>query len=83
LEKSEDIAGLWRFQENGYGVMSFTHINVSKYNYCFSDYPIQQQTDERMHHTHIYEYVKSYCQMHKLFDFMCFKNEVVMIEGFI
>jgi dimethylaniline monooxygenase (N-oxide forming) len=81
LEKSNDIAGLWRFKENGYGVMSFTHINVSKYNYCFSDYPFPDESVEFMHHTHIYDYVKSFCQKHKLFDYMCFKNEVVMVEG--
>ena len=38
IEKSNDIAGLWRYREDDYGVMEFTHINVSKYNYCYSDH---------------------------------------------
>lgn len=60
--------------------MSFTHINVSKYNYCFSDYPFPDEQAEFMHHEHIYKYVKSYCDHHSLFDRMLFEHQVVLIE---
>lgn len=42
VEATDQVGGLWQFTEKGYGVMSFTHINVSKHNYCFSDYPFPE-----------------------------------------
>lgn len=42
VEGSNHVGGLWQFKplsEGGGGVTSFTHINVSKQNYCFSDFP--------------------------------------------
>lgn len=72
---------MWRFSRENYGVMEFTHINVSKYNYCFSDQPYSEDSVEFMHNKHIYEYAKSYMDKHKLFDFVKFKHEVVLIEG--
>ena len=80
MEKSNDIAGLWRFREEDYGVMSFTHINVSKYNYCFSDHPFPEGMVEYMHHSHIYDYAKSYIEKHKFFDRIKFKHQVLQIE---
>ncbi|CAF0901430.1 unnamed protein product, partial [Brachionus calyciflorus] len=80
LEKSEDIAGLWRYKENDYGVMSFTHINVSKYNYSFSDYQFPKESVEFMHHSHIYEYAKSYMKMHNLYDYTKFNHQVILLE---
>lgn len=81
FEKSEDIAGLWRYRENDYGVMSFTHINVSKYNYCFSDHPFPEDSVEFMHHKHIYEYAKSYMKIHNLDEYTKFNHEVTLVEG--
>jgi hypothetical protein len=81
FEKSDDIAGLWRFREDGYGVMSFTHINVSKYNYCFSDFPYPDDTVEFMHHKHIYDYTKAYIEKNKFFDRIRFDHQVVSVEG--
>jgi dimethylaniline monooxygenase (N-oxide forming) len=81
FEKSDDIAGLWRFREDGYGVMSFTHINVSKYNYCFSDFPYPDDTVEFMHHKHIYDYTKAYINENKFFDRIRFDHQVVSVEG--
>ena len=51
IEKSDDIAGLWRYRDDDYGVMKFTHINVSKYNYCYSDHPFPKETNEYPNHT--------------------------------
>jgi dimethylaniline monooxygenase (N-oxide forming) len=81
LEKSNDIGGLWRYKEDGYGVMSFTHINVSKYNYAFSDFPFPEDSVEFMHHKHIYDYLKSFMQNFKLDQHCHFQHEVVLIEG--
>ena len=51
VEKSDDIAGLWRYRDDDYGVMKFTHINVSKYNYCYSDHPFLKKTNDYPHHS--------------------------------
>ena len=81
LEMSDDIAGLWRYRKDDYGVMDFTHINVSKYNYCFSDFPFPDDTTDFPHHAEMYKYVKSYTEKHKLYDEIKFKTEVLQIEG--
>ena len=71
---------MWRFTENGYGVASFTHINVSKYNYCFSDFPYPEKQAEFMHHKQIYDYVKAYTDKHKLLEYTKFYSEVILVE---
>lgn len=81
LEKSEDLGGLWRFNPNGYGVSNFTHINVSKYNYCFSDFPFPKDQVEFMHHKHIYKYAKDYMNKFSLFDHVKFNHELILVEG--
>ncbi len=81
LEKSNDIAGLWRYREDDYGVMNFTHINVSKYNYCFSDHPFPTGSVDYPHHTQMYDYVKSYVEKHHLYENIQFNHEVIQISG--
>ena len=80
MEKSNDIAGLWRFREEDYGVMSFTHINVSKYQYCFSDFPFPKEMVEYMHHSNIYDYAKAYIDKHQFFDRIKFRHQVLQVE---
>lgn len=81
FEKSNDLGGLWRFQRDGYGVMDFTHINVSKYNYHFSDFPFPKDQVEFMHHKHIYDYAKAYMEKFKLFENVKFNSDVTSVEG--
>ena len=52
--------GLWHFDPDEYGVMSFTHINVSKHNYAFSDFPFADEVPDYPHHTHMNAYINSY-----------------------
>jgi hypothetical protein len=54
---------------------------VSKYNYCFSDFEYPPEVPEFMHHSHIYEYVKSYIKKHDLLKTIMFENEVILVEG--
>jgi dimethylaniline monooxygenase (N-oxide forming) len=61
--------------------MSFTHINVSKYNYCFSDFPFPDDSVEFMHHSHIYEYAKKYVAKNELSKYIHFNYEVILVEG--
>lgn len=82
MEKSDDIAGLWRYRNDDYGVMDFTHINVSKYNYCFSDYSFPEGTTDFPHHSEMYKYVRSYTENHGLFEKIKFKTQVLNVEGY-
>ncbi|KAL8596001.1 hypothetical protein ACOMHN_018313 [Nucella lapillus] len=79
LEKSGEIGGLWNYRENDYGVMRCTHINVSKYNYCFSDYPFPDHVTDYPHHTEMAQYIVGYAQHFKLLDFIRFHSKVTRI----
>ncbi len=81
IEKSDDIGGLWRFTEDDYGVMEFTHTNISKYNYCFSDHPFPDETPELPHHSEMFRYIKSYVDKHQLFSNIIFNTQVIQLEG--
>ena len=81
FEKSDDIGGLWRYRDDDYGVMNFTHINVSKYNYCFSDHEFPKSAPDYPHHSEMYAYIKSYADRFKLFENMNFKHQIEQIEG--
>ncbi|XP_012934772.1 flavin-containing monooxygenase 5 [Aplysia californica] len=80
LERSSDVGGLWTFREHDYGVMKFTHINVSKYNYCFSDYPFPDSTPDYPHHTDMARYVKDYATHFRLLELVQFNVKVVSVE---
>lgn len=80
LEKSSDVGGLWNFSEEGYGVMRFTHINVSKNNYVYSDFPFPDDTPDFPHHSDMMEYLRSYCRRFNLLDYILTDCIVVNIE---
>lgn len=80
LEKSDDIGGLWNFSENGYGVMRFTHINVSKQNFVFSDFPFPDEVPDFPHHTHIMKYIRDYAEHFNLLKHISFSSIVVSIR---
>lgn len=79
-EKSDHIGGLWQFTEDGYGVMRFTHINVSKYNYCFSDFPFPDDVPDYPSHSHMAEYIRSYAKHFDVERHINFNTEVIKIE---
>lgn len=81
MEKSTDIGGLWRYTDDEYGVMEFTHINVSKYNYCFSDHPFPESTTDYPHHSEMFKYIQSYSDKFKLRENIKFKTLITKVEG--
>ena len=83
FERSNDFGGLWRYREDDYGVMDFTYINVSKYNYCYSDHSFDRNASEYPHHTEMFDYIKSYVNKYELFKKILFKTQLVSIEGLI
>ncbi|GFN74209.1 hypothetical protein PoB_000071500 [Plakobranchus ocellatus] len=80
LERSGDIGGLWNYREDDYGVMKFTHINVSKYNYAFSDYPFPEDVPDYPHHTDMCRYIHGYAQHFGLLDMMLYNVIVTSVE---
>jgi dimethylaniline monooxygenase (N-oxide forming) len=81
IERSDDVGGLWRYRDNDYGVMAFTHINVSKYNYCYSDHQFPEETTDYPHHSEMQKYIRSYADKYELFDHISFNTEAVIVEG--
>eukprot|EP00117_Sycon_ciliatum_P024226 scpid37421/ scgid20379/ Dimethylaniline monooxygenase [N-oxide-forming] 5; Dimethylaniline oxidase 5; Hepatic flavin-containing monooxygenase 5 len=77
FEKTEHVGGLWHFTEDGYGVMRFTHINVSKYNYCFSDYPFADDVVDHPHNADMQKYIEGYVEHFDLMKHINFGTTVV------
>lgn len=80
LERSGEVGGLWNFRENDYGVMRFTHINVSKYNYCFSDFPFPDDAPDYPHNKDMANYIVDYMKNFNLQDDIRFHRKVAAVE---
>lgn len=80
LERTGDVGGLWTFRENDYGVMRFTHINVSKYNYCFSDFPFPDKAPDYPHNTDMANYIVDYMKHFNIQECIRFHTKVIGVE---
>ncbi|XP_071829130.1 flavin-containing monooxygenase 5-like [Apostichopus japonicus] len=80
IERTNDVGGLWVFKEKGYGVMRFTHINVSKQNYCFSDFPFGDDVPDFPHNEQMASYIRDYTRQFGLYDIIQFQTEVVSVK---
>ncbi|XP_045201469.2 flavin-containing monooxygenase 5-like isoform X2 [Mercenaria mercenaria] len=80
LENFGEVGGLWMFRENEYGVMRFTNINVSKYNYCFSDFPFPDDTLDYPHNKDVANYIVEYVKNFNLHEDIRFHRKVLDIE---
>lgn len=80
IERSSDVGGLWTFREKDYGVMKCTHINVSKYNYAFSDFLFPEDVPDYPHHSDMAKYIKAYANKFGLFDLIDFNVKVLTVE---
>ncbi|KAH9490256.1 Cyclopentanone 1,2-monooxygenase (CPMO) [Bulinus truncatus] len=80
IEKTSDVGGLWTFRENDYGVMKCTHINVSKYNYAFSDFPFPENVPDYPHHSDMAQYIKDYADKFQLMQLIHFNTKVVSVD---
>ncbi|NXL89603.1 FMO5 monooxygenase, partial [Alectura lathami] len=80
FERSRDIGGLWRFEEQPEeGRASIYHsviINTSKEMMCFSDFPIPSDFPNYMHHSKIMEYFRMYAQHFDLLRHIRFRTSV-------
>jgi hypothetical protein len=84
FETSDGIGGLWRYDEKRHGVAAFTHINVSKQNYCFSDFPFDDSVPDYPHHTQMLQYLEAYAARFDLLPhihFNCTVERVSLADG--
>ena len=61
-------------------MFSSLYSNVSKHNYCFSDFPFPDDVPDYPHHTHMAEYINSYVEHFGIKEHICFNTEVVRVE---
>ncbi|XP_019645034.1 PREDICTED: dimethylaniline monooxygenase [N-oxide-forming] 5-like [Branchiostoma belcheri] len=81
LERTGEVGGLWTFRDKvGYGVMRCTHINVSKHNYCFSDFPFPDDVPDYPHHSHMAKYITDYVMHFGINNVISFQTQVNKIE---
>jgi len=80
LERTGEVGGLWKFRENDYGVMRFTHINVSKYNYCFSDFPFPDDAPDYPHNADMASYIVDYVNHFKISELIKFNRKIISVK---
>ncbi|ELT99393.1 hypothetical protein CAPTEDRAFT_160407 [Capitella teleta] len=80
VERTGDVGGLWHYKEKAYGVMKFTYINVSKHNYCFSDYPMPSELPDYVHNEDMQAYIRSYVQHFELHSHIHFLTQVNSVQ---
>uniref|UniRef100_A0A8C3F995 Flavin-containing monooxygenase n=1 Tax=Chrysemys picta bellii TaxID=8478 RepID=A0A8C3F995_CHRPI len=83
FERSGDIGGLWRFEENPEegraSIYRSVIINTSKEMMCFSDFPIPDDFPNYMHHSKIMKYFRMYANHFDLLKYIRFKTIVVSV----
>lgn len=84
FERSGDIGGLWRFQENPEegraSIYKSVIINTSKEMMCFSDYPIPDHYPNFMHNSQVLEYFRMYAKEFGLLKYIQFKTTVCSVK---
>ncbi|XP_075038778.1 flavin-containing monooxygenase 5-like [Mixophyes fleayi] len=84
FEKSEDIGGLWRYNNNPEdgraSIYKSVIINTSKEMMCFSDYPAPDDFPNYMHNFKIMEYFQMYAKNFDLLKHIQFKTTVCSIK---
>ncbi|KAM9186765.1 flavin-containing monooxygenase 5-like [Mergus octosetaceus] len=84
FERSGDIGGLWRFQEQPEegraSIYRSVIINTSKEMMCFSDFPIPDDFPNYMHHSKIMEYFRMYARRFDLLRHVRFGTSVCRVS---
>ncbi|KAI4579742.1 hypothetical protein MJT46_001110 [Ovis ammon polii x Ovis aries] len=84
FERSHDIGGLWRFQEEPEegraSIYKSVIINTSKEMMCFSDYPIPDHYPNFMHNSQVLEYFRMYAKEFDLLKYIRFKTTVCSVK---
>ncbi|XP_073906685.1 flavin-containing monooxygenase 5 isoform X1 [Castor canadensis] len=84
FERTEDIGGLWRFQDNPEqgraSIYKSVVINTSKEMMCFSDFPIPAHYPNFMHNSQVLEYFRMYAGEFGLLKYIRFKTTVCSVK---
>ncbi|XP_036199935.1 flavin-containing monooxygenase 5 [Myotis myotis] len=84
FERTDDIGGLWRFQENPEegraSIYKSVIINTSKEMMCFSDYPIPDHFPNFMHNSQVLEYFRMYAKEFDLLKYIRLKTSVCSVK---
>ncbi|NXE70169.1 FMO5 monooxygenase, partial [Calcarius ornatus] len=84
FERTGDIGGLWRFEENPEdgraSIYRSVIINTSKEMMCFSDFPIPEDFPNYMHNSKIMEYFRMYAQHFDLLRHIRFRTSVCRVS---
>ncbi|XP_006861750.1 PREDICTED: dimethylaniline monooxygenase [N-oxide-forming] 5 [Chrysochloris asiatica] len=84
FERTDDIGGLWRFQESPEegraSIYKSVVINTSKEMMCFSDYPIPDHYPNFMHNSQVLEYFRMYAKEFDLVKYIRFKTSVCSVK---
>uniref|UniRef100_A0A8D2ANC9 Flavin-containing monooxygenase 5 n=1 Tax=Sciurus vulgaris TaxID=55149 RepID=A0A8D2ANC9_SCIVU len=84
FERTDDIGGLWRYQENPEegraSIYKSVIINTSKEMMCFSDYPIPDHYPNFMHNSQVLEYFRMYAKNFNLLKYIQFKTTVCSVK---
>ncbi|XP_061042071.1 flavin-containing monooxygenase 5 isoform X1 [Eubalaena glacialis] len=84
FEGTDDIGGLWRFQEEPEegraSIYKSVIINTSKEMMCFSDYPIPDHYPNFMHNSQVLEYFRMYAKEFDLLKYIRFKTTVCCVK---
>ncbi|XP_028817725.1 dimethylaniline monooxygenase [N-oxide-forming] 2-like [Denticeps clupeoides] len=80
FESSNDIGGLWRFQEDPEPEHSSIYrsliSNISKEMSCFSDFPMPAHFPNYLHHSQMLQYLRLYAAHFDLFKYIHFQSAV-------
>ncbi|XP_075793155.1 flavin-containing monooxygenase 5 isoform X3 [Pelodiscus sinensis] len=84
FERSEDIGGLWRFQERDTdwkaSIYKSVTINTSKEMMGYSDFPIPEDYPNYMHNSKVMEYFKMYTRRFDLLRHIRFQTSVLSVR---
>nr|CRZ25150.1 BMA-FMO-4 [Brugia malayi] len=82
-ERTNDIGGLWNYRPElieGGTVMKSTVMNTSKEMTAYSDFPPPSNFCNFMHHSKVFEYLKDYANVNKLYQHICFNTTVQQVS---
>ncbi|CAM5160866.1 unnamed protein product [Natator depressus] len=84
FERSEDIGGLWRFQECDTdwkaSIYKSVTINTSKEMMGYSDFPIPEDYPNYMHNSKVMDYFRMYAEHFDLLRYIRFQTSVLSVR---
>ncbi|OCT85235.1 uncharacterized protein LOC494799 isoform X1 [Xenopus laevis] len=84
FERTNDIGGLWRFnddpEDGRASIYKSVIINTSKEMMCYSDFPIPEDYPNFMHNSKIFNYFRMYAEHFQVFKYIHFKTSVLSIK---